>query len=148
MVLVCSRVFPSWILPQIWYLSLQDSKYRKWYVCFDCLDGLFAMVCFDWSLEVPLYCEILNILQNKWEHQNSWNLLESNPTTIFCEWFHINLCNSWWLNLGFKEHQQVPPHLTFASPWAKPNSTMDQELLQCFHASKVHMCSIKNSPLD
>jgi hypothetical protein len=71
------------------------------------------MVYSDSSLEVPLYGEILNILQNKWEHQNSWNLLESNPTTIFCESFHSNLCNSWWLNLGFKEHQQWPPSQDF-----------------------------------
>ena len=33
-------------------------------------------------------------------------------------------------------HQQAPPYLTFASPWAKPNSAMDQELLQCFHFLK------------
>jgi hypothetical protein len=43
---------------------------------------------------------------------------------------------------------KFPLSLTFASPLAKLNSAMDQELLQCFHASKVHMCSIKNSPPD
>ena len=30
----------------------------------------------------------------------------------------------------------------------KLNSAIDQELLQCFHASKVHMRSINNSPPD
>jgi hypothetical protein len=41
--------------------------------------------------------------------------------------------------------QQALPTLTFASPLAKLNlaKKIDQELLQCFHASKVHMRSIK-----
>ena len=55
-----------------------------------------------------------------------------------CQWFMIDV----------NDRQQAPPHLIFASSWAKPNSAMDQELLQCFHTSKVHWCSIKNSPLD
>jgi hypothetical protein len=42
--------------------------------------------------------------------------------------------------------QQAPASLTFASPLAKLNSVnLDQELLQCFYASKVHMHSNKNS---
>jgi hypothetical protein len=46
-------------------------------------------------------------------------------------------------------HQQAPPSLTFASLLAKLNSSnLDQELLQCFHASKVHMRSNKKSPSD
>ena len=44
------------------------------------------------------------------------------------------------------DRQQVPPSLPFASPLAKPVSIMDQELLQCFHASKLQMCSNKISP--
>jgi hypothetical protein len=43
--------------------------------------------------------------------------------------------------MSISDHQQVPPSLTFARPWAKLISTMYQELLQCFYASKVHMCS-------
>ena len=49
---------------------------------------------------------------------------------------------------GLIDVSDRPPSLSFASPWAKVNSAMDQELLQCFHTSKVHMCSIKNSPPD
>jgi hypothetical protein len=46
-------------------------------------------------------------------------------------------------------HQQAPPSLTFADPLAKLDSVnLDQELLQCFYASKVHMRSNKNSPPD
>jgi hypothetical protein len=42
--------------------------------------------------------------------------------------------------------QQAPASLTFASPLAKLNSVnLDQELLQCFYASKVHMRSNKIS---
>jgi hypothetical protein len=45
--------------------------------------------------------------------------------------------------------QQAPSNLTFASPLAKLDSAnLDQELLQCFHTSKVHMRSNKNSPPD
>jgi hypothetical protein len=45
--------------------------------------------------------------------------------------------------------QQASLSLTFASPLAKLNSAnLDQELLQCFYAFKVHMRSNKNSPLD
>ena len=54
----------------------------------------------------------------------------------------------WRFMMNVNYHQQAPPHLTFASPRAKPNSAMDQELLQCFNSSKVHRCSIKNSPPD
>jgi hypothetical protein len=46
------------------------------------------------------------------------------------------------------DRQQAPSSLTFASLLAKLNSAMDQELLQSFHASKVHMRLIKNSPLN
>jgi hypothetical protein len=42
---------------------------------FDCLDELFAMVLSISSFEIVLFGEKLNILQDKWEHQNSWNLL-------------------------------------------------------------------------
>jgi hypothetical protein len=52
--------------------------------------------------------EKLNILQDKWKHQNSWNLLESNPITVVCDSFHANLCNSWWLYLEFNDHPQRP----------------------------------------
>jgi hypothetical protein len=99
------------------------------------------MVCSVSSLEIFLYGEILNILQNKWEQHNSWNSLESNPTTMLCGSFHAISCNSWWLWMSNSDRQQVPPSLTFASPWAKLISTMDQELLQCFYALKVYMCS-------
>jgi hypothetical protein len=46
--------------------------------------------------------------------------------------------------------QQAPPSLTFASSLSKLDlaKKLDQELLQCFHASKVHMRLNKNSPLD
>jgi hypothetical protein len=44
--------------------------------------------------------------------------------------------------------QQALPSLTFASPLAKLNLAMDKELLQYFHASKIHMRWIKISPLD
>jgi hypothetical protein len=54
----------------------------------------------------------------------------------------------WCFMIDVIDRQQAPPHLTFASPWAKLNLTMDQELLQSFHASKVHKSSIKNYPLD
>jgi hypothetical protein len=143
-----SRVFQS--LPSRIHrgLSLRCSRYSKWYVRFDRLDELFAMVCFVSSLEILLCGEILNILQNKWEQQNSWNSLESSHTTMFCSSFHAISCNSWWLIMSISDHQQVPLSLTFASPWAKPISTMDQELLQWFYASKVHMRWNKNSPPD
>jgi hypothetical protein len=52
----------------------------------------------------------------------------------------------WLLNMVINHRQQAPSSLTFASLLAKLNSAMDQELLQCFHISKVHMHSIKNSP--
>jgi hypothetical protein len=55
----------------------------------------------------------------------------------------------WRLNMDINYHQQASPSLTFASPLAKLNSTnLDQELLECFHASEVHMCSNKNCPPD
>jgi hypothetical protein len=31
--------------------------------------------------------------------------------------------------IDINDRQQAPPHLTFASPWTKPNLVMDQELL-------------------
>jgi hypothetical protein len=145
MVLKSSRIFR---VISIRGLSLWNSKYSEWYVRFDCLNELFAMMCSNSSLEILLYSEILNILQNKWEQHNSWNSLESDPTTMLCGSFPSFSCNSWWLKMSISDHQQVPPSLTFASPWAKPISTMDQELLQCFHVSKVHMRSNKNSPLN
>jgi hypothetical protein len=44
--------------------------------------------------------------------------------------------------------EQAPPSLTFASPLAKLNSAnFDQELLICFHASKVHICWYFLAPL-
>jgi hypothetical protein len=46
-------------------LSLQNSKYSEWYIRFDRLDELFAMMCSNSSLEMLLYSEMLNILQNK-----------------------------------------------------------------------------------
>ena len=87
--------------------------------------------------EIILFCEKLNIPWDKWEHQNSWNLLESNPITMFGDGMkHIcRLC--WRFIIDINNHQQVPPSLTFVSPWAKLNSAIDQKLLQCFHASKV-----------
>jgi uncharacterized membrane protein (DUF106 family) len=61
----------------------------------------------------------------------------------------VPLCMFYWrLNMVVNYRQQAPPSLTFASPWAKLNLAMDQESLQSFHALKVHMRSIKNSPLD
>jgi hypothetical protein len=101
-----SRVFqnlPSRILRG---LSLRNSKYSKWYVRFDRLDEIFAMMCTNSSLEVLLYSEILNILQNKWEQHNSWNSLESNPTTMLCGLFHDISCNSWWLIMSISYRQQ------------------------------------------
>jgi hypothetical protein len=124
-----SRVFQS--LPSRIHrrLSLRCSKYSKWYVRFDRLNELFAMVCSVSSLEILLCGEILNILQNKWEQHNSWSTLESSPTTMLYGLFHTISCNSWWLIMSISDHQQVSPSLTFASPSAKPISTMDQELL-------------------
>ena len=49
----------------------------------------------------------------------------------------------WQFIIDIKNRQQVSPSIPFASPWAKLNSAMDQELLQYFHASKVHRHSIK-----
>ena len=43
--------------------------------------------------------------------------------------YKCRLC--WRFIIGVSDHQQAPPSLTFASPWAKLNSAMDQELLQC-----------------
>jgi len=60
-------------------------------------------------------------LQNKSEHQNSWNLLESNPTTMLYGWYHVILSNSWWYKIDIKDRQQVLPSIPFASPLAKPN---------------------------
>jgi hypothetical protein len=94
------------------------------------------MVSFNSSFEVLLFSEKFNLLQNKWEDQNSWNMLVLNPTTMLCGSFYIISGNSWWLIINIKERQQVSLSLPFASPWAKLISTMDQELLQCFHASK------------
>jgi hypothetical protein len=91
-------------------LSLRNSKYSEWYVRFDRLDELFAMMCSNSSLEVLLYSEILNILQNKWEQHNSWNSLESNPTTMLCGSFHAISYNSWWLIMSISDRQQTPPH--------------------------------------
>jgi hypothetical protein len=54
----------------------------------------------------------------------------------------------WQFMIDVNDRQHAPPHLTFAHPWAKLNSAMDQELLQFFHFLKVHMRSIKNSPMD
>jgi hypothetical protein len=42
--------------------------------------------------------------------------------------YKCRLC--WRFIIGVSDRQQAPPHLTFASPWAKPNLVMDQELLQ------------------
>jgi hypothetical protein len=137
MVLKSSRIFRVVSIGD----SLRNSKYIKWYVRFDCLDELSVVMCSNSSLEILLYSEILNILQNKREQRNSWNSLESNPKTMLCGSFHAISCNSWWLWMSNSDRQQVPPSLTFASPWAKPISTMDQELLLCFYVSKVHMCS-------
>jgi hypothetical protein len=39
---------------------------------------------------------------------------------MFAKWFIIDV----------NDRQQAPPSLTFASPLAKPNSAIDQELLQ------------------
>jgi hypothetical protein len=48
-----------------------------------------------------------------------------------------------------KYRQQAPSSLTFASPLVKLNlANLDQELFLCFRASKVHMRSNKNFPLD
>jgi hypothetical protein len=63
------------------------------------------MVCFVSSLEILLCGEILNILQNKWEQNNSWNLLESSPTTMLYGSFHVILCNSWWLIMSIRDRQ-------------------------------------------
>jgi hypothetical protein len=57
------------------------------------------------SFGILLFGERLNIPERKWEHQNSWNLLEPNPITIVCDSFHINLYNSWWLYLVFNDYQ-------------------------------------------
>ena len=51
------------------------------------------MVHFISLFEILQFYEKLDILQDKWEHHNLWNLLESNPTTILFL-FYINLCNS------------------------------------------------------
>jgi hypothetical protein len=63
------------------------------------------------SLEILLYSKILNILQNKWEQHNSWNSLESNPTTMLCSSFHAISCNSWWLIMSISDYQQRPRKL-------------------------------------
>jgi hypothetical protein len=60
---------------QNYYLFILSFKYSKWYICFNRLDELFAMVYFNLSFEIVLFYEKLNILQDKWKHQNAWNLL-------------------------------------------------------------------------
>ena len=45
------------------------------------------------------------LLQNIWEHQNSWNSLESKPTTMLWNLFYINLCKSWQLYLELNDRQ-------------------------------------------
>jgi len=44
--------------------------------------------------------------------------------------------------------QQTPPSLPFACPWLKIDLVMDQELLQYFHASRVHKRSNMDSHPD
>jgi hypothetical protein len=60
--------------------------------------------------------------------------------------YKYRLC--WQFIIDINDCQQAFPSLSFASLWAKLNLTMDQELLLCFHALKVHMHSIKHSPSD
>jgi hypothetical protein len=81
------------------------------------------MVCSVSSLEILLCVEILNILQNKWEQHNSWNSLESNPTTLLCGSFHAISCNRWWLIMSISDrqhsvsgkHKKIEPNFIYSS---------------------------------
>jgi hypothetical protein len=100
MVIVCSRVFLSR------YLLVRNFDYSKWYIRFNCLDDLFAIIHSDSSFEILLYGENLSILQNKREHENSWNSWESKPITKLYGSFQISLCNSWWFTIDINNRQQ------------------------------------------
>ena len=78
-------------------------------------------------------------------HQNSWNSVSVPPISMLVIAFKPFLYSLVDIKMVLIYYQQAPPNLPFARPWAKINSVMDQELLQCFHASKVHMRSKKNS---
>ena len=73
------------------------------------------------SFEIILFYEKLNIPWDKWEHQNSWNMLESNPITMFGDIIKYICRLCWCFIIGVNDNQQAPPHLTIASPWAKLN---------------------------
>ena len=81
-------------------------------------------------------------------HQNLWNSISDKPYSYIVFWFtsFLMLCSR--LKRVFIYYQQTPPSLPFDRPWAKIDWVMDQELLQCFHASQVHKCSIEDSPQD
>ena len=57
--------------------------------------------------EISLFCEKLNILWDKWEHQNSWNLLESNPITKFSDGIKYIYKLCWWFIIGVNDRQQL-----------------------------------------
>jgi hypothetical protein len=46
------------------------------------------------SFDTLLFSEKLNIPTRQWKHQNSQNLLESNPITIVCNSVYVDLDNS------------------------------------------------------
>ena len=66
------------------------------------------------SFEIILFGKKLNNLQYKWDNQNSCNLLESNPVTMFCEWIAYQ-CRLYWgfiLIINYHQHPHaLNPHM-------------------------------------
>ena len=60
--------------------------------------------------EIILFYKKLNILRDKWEHQNSWNLLESNPITMFGDGIKYICMLCWQFIIGVNDSQHVPYH--------------------------------------
>ena len=70
---------------------------------------------FQWMF--PCIC--IYVLQNKWEHQNSWNLLDK---IIFCydvAWNVVILMHFGGQNIWVKDRQQAPSHLDLCSSHTK-----------------------------
>ena len=51
----------------------------------------------------------------------------------------------WWFMMDDNYHQQTPPSLTFARPWAMRNSVIDQELYQYSLLKSTHVFKQKFS---
>ena len=79
----------------------------------------FAQINVGKCLSGNFPCIYFYVLQNKWEHQNSWNLLDK---IIFCydvAWNVVILMHFGRQNIWVKDHQQAPPHLDLCASRAK-----------------------------